>query len=85
MTPIVLSEVLLLGLLALPVRPDSKIPLTYDSPKVQQALRSFIPGAQWMEARIDSDDEWGPPMRLTTSEPVTKATLSSQKEAGSSM
>jgi hypothetical protein len=26
---------------------------------VQQALRSFIPGAQLMEARIDSDDQWG--------------------------
>jgi hypothetical protein len=59
MRQIVLSGVFLLGLLAFPARPDSKIPLTYIPPKVQQALRSFIPGAQLMEARIDSDDEWG--------------------------
>jgi hypothetical protein len=59
MRRIVLSGVFLFGLLTLPARPDSKIPLTYIPPRVQQVLRSFIPGAQLMEARIDSDDQWG--------------------------
>jgi hypothetical protein len=59
MRQIVLSGLFLFGLLTLPARPDSKIPLTYIPPKVQQALRSYVPGAQLMEACIDSDDQWG--------------------------